>query len=256
MELIFDSHAHYDSDQFDEDRHEVLTGLRERGVGLVLNCGSNLLTSEQSIALSTAYDFIYASVGLHPHEADYMNPKLLAALEHLAVSHPKVVAIGECGLDYHYDFAPHGIQMEAFAAQLALAERLKKPIIIHSREATADTLSLLESYNGTGVVHCYSGSVETMNVMLSKGLYIGFTGVVTFKNARRTIEVVEAVPLDRLLVETDAPYMAPEPSRGRRCDSGMLAYTVARIAEIKGISPARLIAATAENARRLFGIAP
>ena len=167
---------------------------------------------------------------------------------------PNVIAIGECGLDYHYDFAPHSIQRDAFKAQLDLAEKLDLPVIIHNREATADTLDLLETYHGQGVVHCFSGSVETMSTMLKKGLYIGFTGIVTFKNARRAVEAVQACPLDRLLVETDAPYMAPEPLRGRRCDSGMLAYTVACIADIKGISPAKLISITAENARRLFKI--
>lgn len=254
MELIFDSHAHYDSEQFDEDRREVLEGLRGRGVGMVLNCGSDLPTSEKSVALATAYDFIYAAVGLHPHEADYCTPKLISELEKLALNHPKVVAIGECGLDYHYDFAPRGLQRQAFESQLELAEKLKLPVIIHSRESTEDLLEVLKGYHGSGVIHCYSGSVETAKILLDKGFYIGFTGVVTFHNAKKTAEAVMAVPLDRMLIETDCPYMAPEPCRGRRCDSGMLAYTVAKIAEIKGIPASQLIAATSENAKRVYRI--
>lgn len=218
-----------------------------------MTIGADLATSQAAVALAERHPFLWAAVGVHPHGAAQLPPDWLQQLEGLS-AHPKVRAIGEIGYDYHYDGDWKEAQRAAFEAQLQLAARLEKPVVIHDREAHGDTLELLRRYRPAGVVHCYSGSAEMAKEVLSLGMYIGFTGVVTFKNARRALEAAAVVPLDRLLVETDCPYMAPEPFRGKRCDSTLLPHTIGRLAAVKGVSPQELADITNQNARRLFGI--
>ena len=253
LQGIFDSHAHYDDEAFAPDREEVLASLAGAGVEAVMNIGADLESSRAAAELARAHDFIWAAVGVHPHGAADLPEDWLRQLEELAAL-PKVRAIGEIGFDYHYDAGWKEAQRRAFEEQLRLAARLSLPVVIHDREAHGDTMELLRQYRPAGVVHCYSGSAEMAKEVLSLGMYVGFTGVVTFKNARKALEAAEVVPLDRLLVETDCPYMAPEPFRGRRCDSTMLPYTIQKLAQVKGVSPQELARAAAENARRLFAI--
>ena len=253
LQGIFDSHAHYDDEAFAPDREEVLASLAGAGVEAVMNIGADLESSRAAAELARTHDFIWAAVGVHPHGAADLPEDWLRQLEELAAL-PKVRAIGEIGFDYHYDAGWKEAQRRAFEEQLRLAARLSLPVVIHDREAHGDTMELLRRYRPAGVVHCYSGSAEMAKEVLSLGMYIGFTGVVTFKNARKALEAAEVVPLDRLLVETDCPYMAPEPFRGRRCDSAMLPYTIQKLAQVKGVSPQELARAAAENARRLFAI--
>ena len=250
---IFDSHAHYDDPAFDPDRDQLLAGLEEMGVSAVMTIGADLDTSRVAAELAERWPFLWAAVGVHPHGAAELPAGWLEQLTALA-ARPRVRALGEIGFDYHYDAGGKEAQREVVEAQLRLAAELDLPVVIHDREAHGDTLALLRRYRPAGVVHCYSGSAEMAREVLSLGMYIGFTGVVTFKNARRALEAAAVVPLDRLLVETDCPYMAPEPFRGKRCHSGMLPYTIARLAEVKGVTPQALAETTAENARRLFGI--
>lgn len=254
VQNIFDSHAHYDDERFDEDRAQVLAGLAESGVSRVLNVGCDLTSSQNSIALADAHTFMYASVGVHPHNATDLDRALLDTLAHMT-THPKVCALGEIGLDYYYDYSPRDIQKRAFEEQLALAKELDIPVIIHSRDAAQDTMEILKKYRPKGIVHCYSGSLEMAKEILHLDMYLGFTGVLTFKNARKAVEVVDYAPVDRLLIETDCPYMAPEPCRGQRCDSTLLQYTVAKMAEIKGLSPQEMTDITHRNACTIYGIA-
>ena len=251
---IFDSHAHYDDEAFDSDRDSLLASLAEHGVRRVMNVGSSLESSRAGIRLGKQYDFLYSSVGAHPDSAREIDDDALRELTLLS-REPKVCAIGEIGLDYHYeDACPREIQQVAFERQLALAKELDLPVIVHTREAVNDTLALLKRYRPAGIVHCFSGSVEMAREVLNLGMYIGFTGVLTFKNARKAVEVVRYAPADRLLLETDCPYMAPEPLRGRRCDSTMLQYTLARMAELKGLSPEEMAAITWKNACTVYRI--
>ncbi len=250
---IFDSHTHYGDNRFDADRDALLEALPRRGIRFVMAAGADMPSSRRNITLAERYDYIYAAVGVHPHDAKDYTPADREELVTLA-AHPKVKAIGEIGLDYHYDFSPRDCQNVVFEDQLKLAKSLNMPVIIHDREAHADTLALLQKYTPQGVMHCYSGSAEMVPALLRLGFYIGFTGVVTFKNARKALEAVAAVPLDKLLIETDCPYMAPEPFRGQRCDSSMLHGVVDAIANVKGITPQALVAATCQNACSLFGI--
>lgn len=254
LQGIFDSHAHYDSERFDADRGELLDSLPGAGVAAVLNAASDLPSSRAAVELAERYPYIWCSVGVHPHEAEGVPPDYLQQLAALAKAHPRVRAIGEIGLDYHYDFSPRERQRQVFEEQLQLAAELSLPVIIHSREATADTLALLGRYRPRGVVHCFSGSAETAEVLLSWGMYIGFTGVVTFKNAHKAHKALQAVPDGRLLLETDCPYMAPEPHRGKRCSSLLLPHTVQRMAELRGCEPQAVADATRRNACALFGI--
>lgn len=254
MNGIFDSHAHYDAEQFDEDRDELLGRLPSLGVAGVVNAASSLASARASIALAERYPYLYAAVGIHPEEAGTLTDGDLDELRRL-YAHPKVVAIGEIGLDYHYeDACPRVVQQDRFRRQTALAAQLGAPVIVHDREAHEDVLQVLREYRPAGVIHCFSGSVETMREAVKLGLYIGLGGAVTFKNARKPVEAAAAVPLDRLLVETDAPYMAPVPHRGKRCDSSLIVHTAQRIAQARGIDAEEVLRATAENARRLFGI--
>ncbi len=250
---IFDTHAHYDDDRFDDDREEVFEFLKANGVSNVINCGCDLDSSKTSIEFADKYDFIYAAAGLHPNELEDDAFEQFEGLVPL-YTHKKVVAVGEIGLDYHYEFVPRDFQQRIFDKQLATANGLKLPVIVHDREAHEDTLNFLKKYKPEGVVHCFSGSSEMAMEIVKLGMYIGIGGAVTFRNARRAIEVVEAVPLDRLLLETDAPYMTPVPFRGKRCDSSHIAFTAEKMAEIKGITTQELIDACNDNAKRLFRI--
>lgn len=250
---IFDSHAHYDDEAFDPDRDAVLRSLAEHGVRRVMNVGCDMESSRTGIVLGKQYDFLYSSVGVHPHSGQEIDDGSLAELARLSQAE-KVCAIGEIGLDYHYDFCPREIQLTAFERQLQLARELDLPVIIHSREAANDTLELLKKYRPKGIVHCFSGSLETAKEVLKLGMYIGFTGALTFKNARKAVEVVQYAPADRLLLETDCPYMAPVPLRGQRCDSTMLPYTLARMAELKGLPPEEMARITWQNACDVYRI--
>ncbi len=250
---IFDTHAHYDDSRFDEDRDELLSSLSEKGVSRIVNCGCDLKSSLSTLALTEKYSFVYAAIGVHAHEAEEATESDLEEIEKL-YENKKVVAVGEIGLDYHYDFSPRERQLEIFERQLIVANKLDLPVIVHDREAHEDTMSLLKKHKPKGVVHCFSGSAEMAKEIVKLGMYIGIGGAVTFKNAKKPVEVVEYLPLDRLLLETDAPYMTPVPFRGQRCDSGHIAYTAEKIAEIKGIDVQELIDICNENAKRLFNI--
>lgn len=252
--MFFDSHAHLDDRRFDEDREIIIDDLKNHGVGLIMNIGCDLPSSERSVELADRYDFIYAAVGSHPDDADHVDGALLDRYRALA-QNPKVRAIGEIGLDYHYEDVPRTQQIIAFEQQLELAEALKKPVIVHEREAHGDAMEIIGRHpEARGVFHCFSGSAEMALWLIERGWYIGFTGVVTFKNARRALEAVQALPIERILIETDCPYMAPEPYRGRRNDSRYVPLAAAKIAELKGISPEEAGEITTENAKRLFEI--
>lgn len=248
---IFDSHAHYDDKKFKGDLDETIKMIQQNGVSNVINVGCDIKSSIASIALAKKYDMFFASVGIHPHEAANVPPDYIDQLR-LLLAKPKVVALGEIGLDYHYDFSPRTEQKAVFERQLKLAIELNKPVIIHAREATSDTMSLLEKYKPAGVVHCFSSSAQTAELMLRLGMYIGITGVVTFPNARKIREVILITPLDRLLLETDCPYMAPVPYRGQRTTSDMIIKTAQAIADIKGVDVNRVISSARENTIKLF----
>lgn len=250
---IFDSHAHYDDHRYDADRADVFRQIRENGVCHIINAGCDMESSQNSIALAEQYHFFHAAVGIHPEYAEEATAENLARIETM-LSHEKVVALGEIGLDYHWDEPPRDVQKKAFEEQLKLALRLDVPVIIHSRDATEDTLRLLAQYRPKGVMHCFSGSAETAKEVVKLGMYAGFTGVVTFKNARRSLEAAAVVPPDRLLLETDCPYMAPVPFRGKRTTSDMIAYSAEALAQVKGVSAQELVDQTRENAMRLFKI--
>ena len=231
----------------------MLSSLADHGVQYVVNVGASVRGSEASVALSERFDFVYAAVGVHPEDADVFDETDVQTLRRLA-AHKKVVAIGEIGLDYHYDDSNKERQIAVFRRQMQLAKDLALPVIIHSRDACEDTLEILREFRLPGVVHCFSGSAETAKEIISLGMYVGFTGVLTFKNARKAVESVAAVPMERILCETDSPYMAPEPVRGTRCDSSLLPYILAKMAEIKGVTPQEMADVTCENAKRLFRI--
>ncbi len=250
---IFDSHAHYDDERYDEDREKVLSDLPSQGVSEICNVACSVESSLQSIALANRFPFVYCSVGIHPHCAETLDDAAIFKLAELSKG-KKVKAIGEIGLDYHYDFSPRPVQKEAFRRQLELSLELKLPVIIHNREAHEDTLALLKKYRPNGIVHCFSGSAELATELVNLGLFIGFTGVITFKGARKTIGAAQAVPLDRLLLETDCPYMAPEPYRGKRCDSSMIPMTAEAIASLKGVTPQELIDQARLNALQAYCI--
>lgn len=248
---IIDSHAHYDDSSFDADREEVLRELFSGEICKIVNIGCSVKSSYSSVRLAEEYEGIYAAVGLHPDAADEIDR--IDEIRSLC-GNKKAVAVGEIGLDYHYEEHSRDIQKKAFEEQLKLAAELDMPVVIHSRDAWEDTMELLRKYRPKGVMHCFSGSAETAREIVGMGMYVGFTGVVTFKNAKKALKALEAVPLDRLLVETDCPYMAPEPNRGKRNYSGYLPYTIAAMAAVKGVSPDEMAEITAENAERLFSI--
>lgn len=248
---IIDSHAHYDDSSFDTDREEVLRELFSGEICKIVNIGCSVKSSYSSVKLAEEYAGIYAAVGLHPDAADEIDR--IEEIRRLC-GNKKAVAVGEIGLDYHYEEHSRDIQKKAFEEQLKLAAELDMPVVIHSRDAWEDTMELLRKYRPKGVMHCFSGSAETAREIVTMGMYVGFTGVVTFKNAKKALKALEAVPLDRLLVETDCPYMAPEPNRGKRNYSGYLPYTIAAMAAVKGVSSDEMAEITAENAERLFNI--
>ena len=249
----FDTHAHYTDRRFDPDRDALLESLPGRGVALALTCGSSLPDSRRALALAERYPYIYAACGVHPHEATSFREQDTGALRAL-LKRGRCLALGEIGLDYHYDFSPRETQQDCFRRQLALALELDMPVIVHDREAHEDTLRLLQEYRPRGVVHCFSGSAEFAREILGLGFYIGLGGAVTFKNARKPLEVAAQIPLERLLLETDAPYMAPEPCRGRRCESWHIGYTAKKIAQARGMDAQELIDICNRNGRELFHI--
>lgn len=250
---IFDSHAHYDDARFDEDRDALLSSLPGKGVCGIIDIGCDLESSRKAVALAEKYPYVWAAVGYHPEQAALRTDEGLAELRQL-LSHPKVVAIGEIGLDYYWPEPDHETQKRVLIEQLKLARELQKPVILHVRDASEDALTILKAHPVRGVMHCFSGSPETAREVLKLGLYIGFTGVLTFKNARKPVEACAAVPLDRLLLETDCPYMAPEPFRGKECHSGMIRFTAQKVADIKQVPLEEVLRITEQNARALLGV--
>jgi TatD DNase family protein len=254
--MLFDTHAHYYDQQYDEDREETLERAKEKGVGLILTASSDVASSIESVTLAQNHDMIYAAVGVHPHNVIDLNNNIISALTDFA-SYPKVVAIGEIGLDYFYDNSPREAQKIWFAKQISLARNVKKPIIVHDRDAHEDTLSILKSENAKevgGVLHCFTGSIEMARELMGLGFMISIAGPVTFKNANRLLDVVKLVPEDMLLIETDSPYLAPEPHRGKRNESAHVRFIAEKIAKIKGRSLDDIADITTSNAKRLFGI--
>ena len=253
--MIFDSHAHYDDEAFNEDREKVILGLKDKGVIGVLNCGASIDGARMSVQLSNKYDFIYSAIGVHPEFSNIVDDSTIKELRDLS-HNPKVRAIGEIGLDYYNDDNPdREIQKCAFRQQMQLAQELKLPVVIHDRDAHKDTLDMLKEFPQViGVVHCFSGSVEFARECLKLGYYIGFTGVITFKNAKKTADVAKIVPMDRLLVETDCPYMAPEPNRGKRNQSDYIKHIIEKIAEVKNKTIEEIEDATVFNVKKLLKI--
>ncbi|MEA5056366.1 MAG: TatD family hydrolase [Anaerotignum propionicum] len=250
--MYFESHAHLDDKRFREDREELLGLLPSCGIDYVVNVGCDVKSSKQSIRLAERYDYIFASVGIHPHELYDMSSQTIEELRRLS-QHKKVVAIGEIGLDYYYDTHPRELQQFWFRQQLRLAESVNKPVIIHSRDASQETFDIMSASNvRKGVIHCYSGSAPMAVEYTKMGFYIGIGGVVTFPNAKKMVEVVDALPLEKILIETDSPYLAPAPNRGKRNDPRNLEYIVTKIAEIKNISPENVANITSKNAQNLF----
>ncbi|MFD1957248.1 TatD family hydrolase [Paenibacillus thailandensis] len=252
--MLFDTHAHLDSSKFDNDRSEVIKRAREAGVELIVNIGFNRETIPSTIALAEQYDFIYAAVGWHPVDTIDMQPGDLEWIERLS-AHPKVVAIGEIGLDYHWDTSPKELQQQKFREQIALAKKVKKPIVIHNRDAHEDVVRILKEEHASevgGIMHCFSGSWETAKLCLDMNFYISFGGPVTFKNARVPKEVLAKVPLDRLLIETDCPYLAPHPFRGKRNETSYVALVAEAAAEITGKTVEEIGRITTENGKKCF----
>lgn len=251
---IFDTHAHYADHAFDGDRGQILAELPQKGVKYVMLASSSLEDTAENSVLAEKYDYIYAAAGVHPENADTTPADYLEKVRRTAVDSPKVRAIGEIGLDYHYEGYDREKQIVLFEEQLELAKELGLPVIIHSRDAWEDTFQILKKHRPKGILHCFSGSAETAREIVKLGMYIGFTGVLTFKNAKKALKALAEVPMDRLLLETDCPYMAPVPFRGKRCDSSMIAYTAEKAAEIKGTDVQELVDITCENGKRIYSI--
>lgn len=254
--MLIDSHAHLDDDRFHKDREEVINSLKENGISLVINPGSDLQSSISAVKLSEQYDNIYAAVGVHPHSASEMDEGTIEILKAFG-KREKVIAIGEIGLDYYYDNSPRDVQRKWFKRQMELAKELNLPIIVHSREANQETFDMIKDESDgklIGVLHCYSGSPEMAKEYVKLGFYISLAGPVTFKNAKMPKEVAKVVPIDRLLVETDSPYLTPEPHRGKRNEPLYVRHVAAMIAELRGMTIDDLSRATSENTKRLFNI--
>lgn len=252
---LFDTHAHYDSGAFNADRLEVLASMPDRGVELILDPGCDLASSKTAVELAERFPFVYAAVGVHPSDCEGFSTNTVDALRALA-AHPKVKAIGEIGLDYYWKDNPaHDFQQQVFHTQLELAEELHLPVIVHDREAHRDCLEAVKAHpNVTGVYHCYSGSLEDAKILVKLGWMLSFTGVITYKNARKSLEVIDWLPMDRLMIETDSPYLTPEPFRGKRNDSGYVHLVAETVARVKGIAPEEAAEITLENGKRFFGI--
>lgn len=253
--MLFDTHAHMDDRAFDPDRRELLKNFPSQGIGLIMNPGCSLESSRNAARLSQEYDYVYAAVGSHPDAADEVTEETLNIYRQLIQENPKIRAIGEIGLDYHYEDIPRDIQLRAFRMQMELAKELTLPVIVHEREAHEDGMKVVDEFpEVTGVFHCYSGSAQMAKELIKRGWYIGFTGVLTFKNARKAVEVASTIPLDRIVLETDCPYMSPEPFRGKRNDPGKLYRMAEKLAEIRGLSVEEIHAITMENGTRLYRI--
>ena len=252
--MIFDTHAHYTDESFDEDREEVIDSMNPSGVGLIMNSSCDEASSAFAVELANKYPFIYASVGWHPHDAKTFNADSADKIREWC-KNPKVKAVGEIGLDYYYDLSERDVQQEVFKLQMTLAKELDKPVVIHDRDAHEDCMKIIRQFPDVrGEFHCYSGSAEMAKEILKRGWYLGFNGVITFKNARKSIEVVEMCPLDRILIETDSPYLTPVPHRGKRNDSRYLPFVIEKISEIKNISKEEVEEVTFNNGKRFFGI--
>lgn len=253
--MLFDTHAHYDSGAFNADREEVLASMPEKGVGLILNPGCNLESSRAAVTLSEKFPFVYAAVGVHPSDCGDFDDGTIPALRTLAAN-PKVRAIGEIGLDYYWqDNPPRALQQNVFHRQLELAQSLMLPVIVHDREAHHDCLEIVKAHpQVAGVYHCYSGSLEDAKILVKLGWMLSFTGAITYKNARRALEVIDWLPMDRIMIETDSPYLTPVPFRGRRNDSGHVHLVAQTIALVKGLDPEEVAQITLENGTRFFNI--
>ncbi len=252
--MIFDSHAHYDDIQFDLDRESLLGSLlKEKGVSGVINCSSTVESIGQTLELAQKYDYVYAAVGLHPSCLENL-PENYFELVETAAENEKVVAIGECGLDYYYDEVPKDVQEKVFVEHIKLSQKLDLPLILHDRDAHGDMMDILRKYKPKAVMHCFSGSVEMAKELVKMGIYIGMGGVVTFKNAKQSVQAIKEIPLDKLLLETDCPYLSPEPFRGKRNDSSKIEYIAQKIAEIKGIEKSEVLKISRENVKALFKI--
>lgn len=252
--MLFDTHAHLNDTAFDADREELIAGLNDKGVGFVMNAGCSLQSSKECIALAEKYPFLYASVGSHPDAADEVCEELMETYLQMS-RHPKVKAIGEIGLDYYYEDFDRQIQLRAFRMQMELARAADLPVIVHERDAHGDGMEVVREFpDVTGVFHCYSGEAEMARQLVEKGWYIGFTGVLTFKNARKAVETAQAIPIERIVLETDCPYMSPEPYRGRRNDPGRLIHMAEKLAQIRNLPVEEIIRITTENAKRLYRI--
>ena len=253
--MLFDTHAHMDDHAFDEDRAQLLLDLPDQQIALLMNPACSLESSYNAVKLANEYDYIYAAVGSHPDVADEVNEEVLESYRKLCAENSKVKAIGEIGLDYYYEDIPREVQKNAFRAQMALAQELDLPVIVHEREAHEDGMTIVKEFPTVkGVFHCYSGSAEMARQLVELGWYIGFTGVLTFKNARKAVEVAASIPLERIVLETDCPYMAPDPFRGKRNDPGKLYRMAEKLAEIRGISVEEIHRITVENGKRLYRI--
>lgn len=254
--MLIDTHAHLDDERFDRDREEVLSRARREGVEIIINVGCDIPSSQKAIGFTRSYEGIYAVIGIHPHEAKVASPDAIERLREL-LGEPGVVGVGEIGLDYHYDFSPREVQRDVFIQQMRLARELGLPVVIHDREAHGDVLDILKEETNPavgGVLHCFSGSLEMARECIKLGFYVSIGGPVTFANARKLPEIVRALPLERLLIETDCPYLAPVPHRGERNEPAFVRLVAERIAQIRGISCEEVAAATTENAKRVFGI--
>ena len=253
--MLFDTHAHLDDRAFDPDRDELIAGLPQQGVALVMNPGCSLASSQNAVKLANRYDHVYAAVGSHPDAANEVDDRVIDAYRMLCKQEPKVKAIGEIGLDYHYEDIPRSLQQKAFRAQMALAAELNLPVIVHERDAHADGLAIVDEFPTVmGVFHCYSGSLELAKELIKRGWYIGFTGVLTFKNAKKAVEVAANIPRDRLVLETDCPYMSPEPFRGKRNDPGKLYRMAEKLAELWELPVEEVHRITTENGKTLYRI--
>ncbi len=255
--MLFDSHAHINDEQFDEDREELLKKVKESGVDLLVNPGADMPSSRTAVKLANEVDFVYAAVGVHPHDVEDMTEEDIEELRQMVINNDKVVAIGEIGLDYYYDNSPRDLQKKYFIRQIELANELGVPFIVHDRDAHGDCLEIIKKYKKaeTGcVLHCYSGSLELAQEYIKMGCYISISGTVTFKNNKKTVEVAQNIPLDKMFIETDSPYLSPVPFRGKRNDPSKVEHVAAKIAQLRGISYEELCQATKENAKKFFKI--